>query len=135
MKEYKYDSRVAAIHSLRINYKSLAAEAAINRREMRKAGPLYRSDIAMHRRIYVRQEARYTNLALAYIRGIPYKKVEQNTKQWLDEKRLAKKIDKHWWSGSRWRGDCPYDVCAKNGYTDNVPNDGILSVKQWLTVA
>lgn len=105
MKKYTYDSRIAAIHSLRINYKSLAAEAAINRKEMRKAGPNYRSDIALHRRTYVRQEARYTNLALAFLRGRTYKAVENNTKQYFDLDRLQKKISRHWpeWEGgNKW---------------------------------
>lgn len=131
MKTFKYDSRIAAIHSLRINYKSLSAEAAINRKEMRKAGPVYRSDIALHRRTYVRQEARYTNLALAYLRGIPYKAVEQKTRQWLDEKRLCKKINHHWWDHSRYRGDGP--IKFGDTYVDGIPMNGAIAVKDWIT--
>ena len=77
MKTYEYDWKVAAIHKLRINVKSLAAEAKIIRQEARRCGACYEMELTLHRRGRLREEARYTHLALAFVRGRPYKSVER----------------------------------------------------------
>lgn len=82
---------------LKVKAKSLGEESKIIRREEHKlrrqikwhrdhqnhdkADRLWRKrmDIAEHRRVDVRQESRATHLARAYIKGIPYRKVEAST--------------------------------------------------------
>jgi hypothetical protein len=89
--EHRYDFRIAAIHQLRINVKSLAAEARLIRHEERRAGPAFRNMLADHRRGRVRDEARYAQLALAFVRGRPYSTVER-TEKGIDFKRLVEKV-------------------------------------------
>lgn len=88
-----YDARIAAIHTLRVNVKSLAAESRIIRREERRADRVYRQLLASHRREWVRYQARYAQLALAFLRGRPYRQVEHKCQvpvqpKWLYDKCL-----------------------------------------------
>ena len=76
IQKYSHDPKVEAIHRLRVNVKSLAAEAAIIRREARRAGAPYACALDLHRRTRLREEARYAHLALAFVRGRPYRQVE-----------------------------------------------------------
>jgi hypothetical protein len=76
IQKYSHDPKVDAIHRLRVNVKSLAAEAAIIRREARRAGPPYACALDLHRRTRLREEARYAQLALAFVRGRRYRQVE-----------------------------------------------------------
>ncbi len=91
-KEYAFDFRVLAIHRLRVNVKSLAAEARIIRREESRCGIRYQFALREHRRGRVREEARYAQLALAFVRGRKYSQVEQKTSKQLSADRLYKKI-------------------------------------------
>jgi hypothetical protein len=75
-KRFVYDPKVSAIHRLRVNIKSLAAEARIIRKEAKRAGLEYEMELTAHRRGSLREEARYAHLALAFVRGVPYKRVE-----------------------------------------------------------
>jgi hypothetical protein len=77
IRKYEFSTKVEAIHALRVNVKSLAAEARIIRQEDRRAGPGYREKLDYHRRGRLREESRYAQLALAFIRGRAYKTVEQ----------------------------------------------------------
>ena len=65
---------------LKIKIKSLAAEAAIIRREERRlprAGMTgLRYALAQHRRYDVRSEARSALLAYGFLRGLPYARIE-----------------------------------------------------------
>lgn len=72
-----YDSKVAAIHTLRINVKSLAQEARYIRREEQRCGPAYREQLHNHRTVKVRWESRIAQLALAYVRGTPRDRIER----------------------------------------------------------
>lgn len=92
-KTYTYDWKVAAIHKLRVNIKSLAAEAKIIRREARRAGNFYSWQLTEHRRGRLRQEARITHLALAFVRGRAYRSVEQNSKDMDITFRLRAKVN------------------------------------------
>ena len=74
-----FSSKIRAVHTLRVNSKSLAAEAKIIRQEAKRCGPYYYFGLDHHRRGRLREEARVTHLALAFIRGTPYKSVEQKT--------------------------------------------------------
>jgi hypothetical protein len=80
-KTYPRDAKVAAIHKLRVNVKSLAAEAKIIRQEAWRCGPAYEAELTMHRRGRLREESRYAQLALAFVRGVPYLAVERNAKE------------------------------------------------------
>lgn len=73
---YTYDWKVAAIHKLRVNIKSLAAEARIIRQEAKRAGYPYSGILTEHRRGKLREEARYSHLALGYVRGRTYASME-----------------------------------------------------------
>jgi hypothetical protein len=95
--EYKFDPKVAAIHTARVNVKSLAAEAKIIRKEERRCGSVYRNLLSHHRRTRLREEARYAHLALAYLRGRAYRTIEAQKGNSPDAKRLAEKIKRHWW--------------------------------------
>lgn len=87
-----YDPRVAAIHMLRVNVKSLAAEARIIRKEEARCGIQYYWMLRDHRVGRLREEARYANLAIAFMRGRAYSRVEGPTSKAVDEKRLTRKI-------------------------------------------
>lgn len=93
-KTYVYDPKVSAIHRLRVNVKSLAAEAKLIRHEERRAGYQYQTQLVNHRTGYLRTEARYTQLALAYARGQQYEDVEPNSKKGVDTARLAAKLSR-----------------------------------------
>ena len=92
VKPFEYKHHVAAIHRLRVNIKSLSAEAKIIRQEARRAGPGYREQLVLHRRGRLREEARYTHLALAYLRGRKYAQVEGGCKLPLDAAKLIEKL-------------------------------------------
>lgn len=87
-----YDAKVAAIHRLRVNVKSLAAEARIIRREERRCGSQYVWTLQDHRRRNVREESRYAGLALAFVRGQEYQSVESKVIHPVDSARLSKKL-------------------------------------------
>jgi len=65
---------------LKIKAKSLSEEARIIRKEERKLKGAARVCIAEHRRWNVRNEARATYLAIAYLKNKPYKLIEPSCK-------------------------------------------------------
>ena len=87
------------IIKLKVKIKSLAAEASIIRREENKAKKTIRwarsneartqeyaavqlrDSLAEHRRFHLRPEQRCSNLAYGYLRGVPYKRIEQKCHQ------------------------------------------------------
>ena len=84
-----------AIHELRVNVKSLAAEARIIRLEERKV----RDDSILgmmhgHRVHHVRNESRIAQLALACVRGVPYRMVENSTRNPVSVSDLRKKLNR-----------------------------------------
>lgn len=89
-----YDSKVAAIHMLRVNVKSLAAEAKLIRHEEKRAGIQYQTALQLHRRGRLREEARYAQLALAFLRGRHLRQVELAFSKPVDVKRLGMKLCK-----------------------------------------
>lgn len=101
---------------LKVNIKSLAAEAKIIRREESKLkkrleGPLdasLRSKMCVtlmklreHRKGPLRQETRVSQLAYAFLRGLPYSAVEakvRDTEDWnylLLYRKIADKLNRH----------------------------------------
>lgn len=79
---------------LKVKIKSLAAEARIIRVE-EKRNKDFRARLEFHRKHKVRPEARATLLAYAYIRGIPYKKVESDAKHQPDWNRVSTMVKKY----------------------------------------
>lgn len=87
------------VHKLRVNVKSLAAEARIIRDEMRRATtPEARNALHDHRMTRVRPEARAAHLALAFVRGMPYKVAEASAKDKPNVRDLANKISRFAWT-------------------------------------
>lgn len=82
---------VSVIHLLRVNIKSLAAEARFIRHEERRAGLCYADSLRDHRIRVLREESRYAGLVLAFIRGKSKFVTEGNSKA-VDLTRLSKKI-------------------------------------------
>ena len=93
--EHQYNQTVAAIHRLRINVKSLAAESKLIRHEERRCGTVYRNMLSLHRRGRLREESRYAQLALAFLRARPYRNVEQSCRENPDCKRLMEKLNRY----------------------------------------
>jgi len=84
-----------AVHQLRVNVKSLAAEARFIRHEMRRTQSVEaKGSLAYHRRLRLKPEARLAHLALAYVKGVPYRKVENHCKDKVKSDALHKKINR-----------------------------------------
>jgi len=78
---------------LKVNIKSLAAESKIIRKSESKIRNTYiRGDLNFHRRGPLREESRYSQLAYACVRGIPYSKVESKTQKTVDWNRVQRKV-------------------------------------------
>lgn len=84
---------------LKVKLKSLAAEAKIIRAEEKKAKKYKNqellSGLELHRKDVVRSAARHTLLAYAFIRGVPYKKVEAKCAKAPDLKRIMAMVQKY----------------------------------------
>lgn len=98
-KVYPFDAKVLAIHKLRVNVKSLAAEAKIIRKEARRCGIQYEGALTMHRRGRLREEARLAQLALAFFRGRTYRSAERAAKVAINPVALGKKLNAFGWPG------------------------------------
>lgn len=89
------------VHKLRVNVKSLAAEAKIIRDEMRRATTKEaREALHYHRMTRVRPEARLAHLALAFTRGVPYKRVEPTANEQPLVKDLTNKVTRFAWTAN-----------------------------------
>jgi len=85
--------KIVAKHKLRVNVKSLAAESRFIRHEMRRTrNPEVKATLACHRALRVKPEARLAHLALAFVKGVPYRHVEQKAKTAVQSAELAKKV-------------------------------------------
>lgn len=91
----------------KINVKSLACEARIIRREERRIkGPGHidtHNELHLHRTRNLREEARATQLAYAYLRGVPLELVEVNGSKPVPLDRIRDKIVK--WAAYHERAD------------------------------
>lgn len=89
---------------LKIKAKHLATEPAIIRHEERKLKGLDKKCLQDHRKWDVRNEARATQLAIAFLKGKDYKKIEPKLRDPFDwrhiqvQKRLVSMVKKY---GSR----------------------------------
>ena len=92
------EAKYAAIHALRVNVKSLAAEAIFIREEISKTkNNFVKGYLNNHRIRKLRVEARHTQLALAAVRGKPYKFIEQKTKFAPDFDKIRTKAKQYVW--------------------------------------
>lgn len=84
-----------AIHKLRVNVKSLTAEARFIRQEIKRAWSTdTKNSLHNHRLLRVKPEARMAHLALAYLRGTPYKTAENSTKSKPTARDLTNKLNR-----------------------------------------
>lgn len=84
-----------AIHALRVNIKSLAAEARLIRGEIhRTRDAAVKNQLAAHRVHRLRPESRLAHLALAFLRHRDYRTVENRTYRPVDPVRLALKLSR-----------------------------------------
>ena len=84
-----------AVHALRVNVKSLAAEARFIRQEIRRAdSPEAKEALAIHRMVRLKPEARLAHLALAFVRGRKYRQAENHARQEVNVQALTKKVNK-----------------------------------------
>lgn len=80
---------------LKVNIKSLAAEALINRAEARKLSGIDRHILNHHRKTDLRQEARAALIAYAYLRGKSYRAMEKegsSTPHWAYIRKKAQRF-------------------------------------------
>ena len=95
---YTEEARCAAIHALRVNVKSLAAEAVFIRKEISKTNNNFvKSYLNNHRTLVLRKHARHAQLALSCVRGKPYKFIEQKVKFPPDLELVRSKTRKYIW--------------------------------------
>lgn len=83
------------IKQLKVKIKSLAAEARIIRLETHRTNDIVtKNDLATHRTGIVREEARYSQLAYAFLRGRSYASIEAKTEKELDLARVRKLVER-----------------------------------------
>lgn len=96
-KIYEWNAKVDAIHKLRVNVKSLSAEAKIIRHEEARCGqfdPVHHGILRWHRITDLREASRYAGLALAFVRERKYRRVEHEKSRPVDAVKLHNKIGK-----------------------------------------
>ena len=89
------------IKQLKVKIKSLAAESKIIRLETHRTKDIVtKNDLAIHRTGVVREEARYSQLAYAFLRGRSYASIEAKTEKELDLARVRKLVERFGVAGS-----------------------------------
>lgn len=101
---------------LKVKIKSLAEEAKIIRKEEAR-NPEFRLGLAEHRKGIVRNEARHTLLAYAFLRGKDYKQVEPKCHEKPEWSRVESMIIKY---GVYWADDMSHDDYKKAKYEESV---------------
>ena len=90
---------------LKVKIKSLAEEARIIRLETKRARKIsIKNGLALHRTGIVRLEARHTQLAYGFLRGLAYSQMESKTHKEPDWKKIKRMIEKY---GSHWDRTSP----------------------------
>lgn len=91
-----------AIHTLRVNIKSLQEESRIIRKEIRICKDKdIRSALHFHRINRVRSEARITQLAMGFVKGKTFADIEKKSKTQPDWGRLFNKIKTHYYASGK----------------------------------
>ena len=106
--------RESYLCKLKINVKSLAAEARFNRLEKNRASVGWiKWELDAHRTGPLRQEARVAQLAYAFVRGVPYRVVESSVKDPSSMEYVRKLVGR-----KLQRMGCPSDdTVLKNWFT------------------
>lgn len=113
------------LKQLKVKIKSLAAEARIIRlEELRSTGVIQRS-LHFHRTYDVRNEARWSQLAYAFLRGRDYAQVEAKSSGWVNWDRVMKLVAKF----GEFYYDCPYKDFEQRLNEQNV------ALRQWIDFA
>ncbi len=100
---------------LKVKIKSLASEARIIRHEERKSRGQLRNDLTAHRKGIVRREARHTLLAYGYLRGRPYRVLEQTCHRqpdWTAVERMVKKYGQLKQPIEEWKDEQRESICS-----------------------
>lgn len=85
--------QIARKKHLKVKIKSLAAEAKIIRREEQKTQDnIVRGSLYSHRVGIVRDEARLSQLAYAFLRNRTYKSIEPKSKKFISVSKLSRII-------------------------------------------
>lgn len=124
------DPIVAAIHMLRVNVKSLAAESKIIRVEEKRCGIAYESMLRQHRIGVLRSESRVTLIALALLRGRKFREIDQC--QFNDETdKLAARVFKKLVAklGSTWHLKEPLKISHGQLPTDDEVK---IKIRSWM---
>lgn len=112
---------------LKVKIKSLAEEAKIIRFEERK-NKVMRRGLEYHRKTVVRSEARNTLIAYAFIRGIPYSRVESKAKTKPDWEKVRTMVQKY---------GCRYDAEGNENWTAYQVRKKIMmeTFEKWVAIA
>ncbi len=112
---------------LKVKIKSLAVEARIIRKEEKKTkNETIRESLNHHRRTDVREEARWAQLAYAFLRGREYSEIESKNSQNVNWTRVTKLVEKF---GEHRFNNEPYDV-----YDERLRQQRI-TLQRWIDVA
>ncbi len=98
-----YERNIRAKHKLRVNVKSLVCESRIIRKEIKRilktsdgtdAKARTASTLERHRKVVVRDETRHALLAMGFVKGTPYRRIEQATREGNEPnaERIANKL-------------------------------------------
>lgn len=110
-----------AIHTIRVNLKSLSEESKIIKKEVKRIKDSdTKNYLTNHRKLKVRQESRSTQLALAAIKGVPYSSVEQNAKTEPNWQRISEKFKTH---------------VRSSPYFGNTPKEERKKLSSWIDEA
>ncbi len=82
------------LKQLKVKIKSLAAEARIIRLEELRSSGVTRQSLYFHRVYDVRNEARWSQLAYAFLRGRDYSQIEAKNSGWVNWDRVMKLVAK-----------------------------------------
>src|SRR4051812_18796322 len=117
---------------LKVKIKSLTAESHIIRQETARAQKSIRSELSHHRRTAVRQAARNTGIAYAFLRGKNYRDIERSPKTPPDWKEVTRMVRQY---GVR------FDTTFDAGYWDRkkacdaAKEDQDKRLAAWMTEA
>lgn len=114
------------LKELKVKIKSLAAEARIIRLEESRSKGFQRQSLYIHRVCDVRKEARWSQLAYAFLRGRDYSRVEAKNSGWVNWDRVMKLVAKF---GESYYGESSYKEFEQKLNEQNV------ALRQWIDFA
>jgi hypothetical protein len=114
------------LKELKVKIKSLAAEAKIIRLEETRSKGSQRQSLYFHRIYDVRQEARLSQLAYAFLRGREYSQVESKNSKLVNWDRLIKLVEKF--------GIFYFYVDSRKEY-DRLLLEQQTSLRKWIELA